>query len=392
MVEGGARQVGEEEMLEAFRFAHADIKKICALQEQIVAKPSASRSGEIVRRAIDPGLVAEVTAPLLRRDPIRPIRSGTRPEREAAVDAGDQGGPGRPGRDLSRQRSRHQDGLRHDREGGSPRPPSSTRAGAPTGAGMTDIRPITCEIGVLPRTHGSAVFTRGQTQALVVTTLGTGSDEQKIEELEGESWKSFLLHYNFPSYSRRRGAPHPRARPARDRPRQAGRARARAGVIPSEEHFPYTIRIVSDILESNGSSSMATVCGGSLALMDAGVPIKTPVAGIAMGLDQGRGQDRDPHRHPRRRGSPGRHGLQGRRHPQGHHRHPDGHQDQGARFRRPRAGRSSRPAQGRLHILGDDGQDDRPAARPSSRRTRRASPCSRSTRTRSATSSARAAR
>jgi polyribonucleotide nucleotidyltransferase len=138
-------------------------------------------------------------------------------------------------------------------------------------------------VGVLPRTHGSALFTRGQTQALVVTTLGTSMDEQRVEELEGQSWKSYMLHYNFPPFSV--GEVRPIRGPGR---REIGHGalaeRAIEPMIPTEEVFPYTIRIVSDILESNGSSSMATVCGGSLALMDAGVPIASPVAGIAMGL------------------------------------------------------------------------------------------------------------
>jgi polyribonucleotide nucleotidyltransferase len=151
------------------------------------------------------------------------------------------------------------------------------------GRGLTDIRDISIEIGILPRTHGSAIFTRGQTQALVVTTLGTKMDEQRIDDLLGESFKSYMLHYNFPSYSV--GEVRPIRGPGR---REIGHGalaeRALDPIIPAEEKFPYTIRIVSDILESNGSSSMATVCGGSLALMDAGVPIKAPVAGIAMGL------------------------------------------------------------------------------------------------------------
>ena len=147
-----------------------------------------------------------------------------------------------------------------------------------------DIRNITCAVSVLPRTHGSAVFTRGETQALAVTTFGTADDEQKIESLhEGETYKSFMLHYNFPPYSVGevsflRGTSR----------REIGHGnlaeRALTYILPSKEDFPYTIRIVSEILESNGSSSMATVCGGCLSLMDAGVPIKEPVAGIAMGL------------------------------------------------------------------------------------------------------------
>jgi len=151
------------------------------------------------------------------------------------------------------------------------------------GRSLTDIREITAEVGVLPRTHGSAVFTRGQTQALVVTTLGTSMDEQRLDNLEGESTKRFMLHYNFPPFSV--GEVKMLRGPGR---REVGHGflaeRSLAQMLPGADTFPYTIRVVSDILESNGSSSMATVCGATLALMDAGVPIVRPVAGIAMGL------------------------------------------------------------------------------------------------------------
>ena len=145
------------------------------------------------------------------------------------------------------------------------------------------IRAISCEVGLLPRTHGSALFQRGETQAIVTTTLGTASDEQKIDALIGESWKRFMLHYNFPPFST--GETKPMRGPGR---REVGHGalaeRAVARMIPGHEQFPYTIRVVSEILESNGSSSMASVCGATLSLMDCGVPIKRPVAGIAMGL------------------------------------------------------------------------------------------------------------
>jgi polyribonucleotide nucleotidyltransferase len=151
------------------------------------------------------------------------------------------------------------------------------------GRGLKDIRPITCEVEVLPRTHGSALFTRGETQALVVTTLGTTSDEQRVDALIGEHFKKFMLHYNFPPFSV--GEVKFLRGPGR---REIGHGnlaeRALVPVLPAEDGFPYTIRIVSEILESNGSTSMATVCGGSLSLMDAGVPVSAPVAGIAMGL------------------------------------------------------------------------------------------------------------
>ncbi len=151
------------------------------------------------------------------------------------------------------------------------------------GRDLTTVRPISCEVGVLPRTHGSGLFNRGQTQSLASVTLGTSSDEQTIDALQGKTYKSFMLHYSFPPFSV--GEIRPVRGPGR---REIGHGalaeRALRGVMPTKEQFPYTVRVVSEILESNGSSSMATVCGGTLALMDAGVPVKAPVAGIAMGL------------------------------------------------------------------------------------------------------------
>ena len=146
-----------------------------------------------------------------------------------------------------------------------------------------DIRPITCEIGALPRTHGSGLFTRGETQSLAVTTLGTASDEQMIEALEGESSKSFMLHYSFPPFSVGETAPM-RGPGRREIGHGALAEKSLSPVMPAKEEFPYTVRVVSEILESNGSSSMATVCASTLSLMDAGVPIKRPVAGVALGL------------------------------------------------------------------------------------------------------------
>jgi polyribonucleotide nucleotidyltransferase len=153
----------------------------------------------------------------------------------------------------------------------------------PDGRQFNEIRPISAEVSLLPRTHGSALFTRGETQSLVTATLGTADDEQRMDTLEGESFKRFMLHYNFPPFSV--GEVKPLRGPGR---REIGHGalaeRSLAPIMPTEEAFPYTVRVVSDIMESNGSSSMATVCGGVLALMDAGVPIKAPVAGVAMGL------------------------------------------------------------------------------------------------------------
>lgn len=151
------------------------------------------------------------------------------------------------------------------------------------GRNTTTVRPITIEVGLLPRAHGSALFTRGETQAICSTTLGTSRDEQKIEGLVEEEWKHFMLHYNFPPFCV--GEVRPLRSPGR---REIGHGnlaeRALKAMVPTKEEFPYTIRMVSDIMESNGSSSMATVCGGTMALMDAGVPLKAPVAGVAMGL------------------------------------------------------------------------------------------------------------
>merc|ERR1712147_395829 len=150
------------------------------------------------------------------------------------------------------------------------------------GRGLADVRQIKCEVGVLPRTHGSALFTRGETQALVVTTLGMSDDEQRVESLEGMQRSNFMLHYNFPPFSVGECGRIGTGR------REIGHGklawRAINSSLPLKENFPYTLRVVSEITESNGSSSMATVCGTSLSLMDAGVPIKEPVAGIAMGL------------------------------------------------------------------------------------------------------------
>ncbi|MCG8335661.1 MAG: polyribonucleotide nucleotidyltransferase, partial [Proteobacteria bacterium] len=153
------------------------------------------------------------------------------------------------------------------------------------GRSFTEVRPITCETGILPKAHGSALFTRGETQAMIVTTLGTKDDEQMVDDPSGLYYKHFYLHYNFPAYSvgevRRMGPPGRR---------EIGHGnlaeRSLTSVMPSRDSFPYTIRVVSEITESNGSSSMASVCGASLSMMDAGVPISTPVAGVAMGLVQ----------------------------------------------------------------------------------------------------------
>jgi polyribonucleotide nucleotidyltransferase len=283
MVEGGASQNPESELVEALRVAQDAIKDVCRLQQQLVEK-----AGKPKREVVAPTLPAEIVQKVESEYGNR-IREANiirdKLEREDALAAITE-------ETLAAFTETHPDNLKDVKkvigkiEKEHLRRRILEEAIRADGRGLDDVRPITCEVGLLPRTHGSAVFTRGQTQALVVTTLGTGSDEQKLDQLEGETWKSFLLHYNFPSYSV--GEVRFIRGPGR---REIGHGklaeRALESVIPSEEGFPYTIRLVSDVLESNGSSSMATVCGGSLALMDAGVPIQSHVAGIAMGLVEG---------------------------------------------------------------------------------------------------------
>ncbi len=280
MVEGGAQMAPEADLLEALFTAHAGLQPLIDLQEELRAR-AGKRKRSFTPPAVDAALekqVRELALPKLRAALATPGKH----ERYAALDAVKDevvqalGGPegerakevaglfGRVKKQVVRET------IIHDRK-------------RLDGRGLTDIRPITCEVEVLPRTHGSALFTRGETQALVVSTLGTSSDEQKIDALIGETYKKFMLHYNFPPFST--GEVKFLRSPGR---REIGHGalaeRALGPVLPREEDFPYTIRIVSEILESNGSSSMATVCGGSLSLMDAGVPVKAPVAGVAMGL------------------------------------------------------------------------------------------------------------
>ena len=280
MVEGGARMVPEALLLEALFAAHEALQPLIALQEslqRLVGKPKRS----VTAPAVDPALerqVREAALPSLRA-------ALAKPGKQERYDALDQArdevvarlGEGTPER--LKQVAAFFDHLKKD----VVREAIVQQKRRLDGRGLADVRPITCEVEVLPRTHGSALFTRGETQALVVATLGTSSDEQKIDALIGETYKKFMLHYNFPPFST--GEVKFLRSPGR---REIGHGalaeRALAPILPSEEEFPYTIRIVSEILESNGSSSMATVCGGSLALMDGGVPIKAPVAGVAMGL------------------------------------------------------------------------------------------------------------
>jgi len=281
MVEGGANELSEDQMLEALETAHREIKKIVALQQELVSKVGKSkRAVKVVE--IDRELEKEVAALALDRLKTS-IIIPDKMERQKTLDVL---------LDEIKQKLRKEDDPTRGRqiaaiffniEKDEVRRIILEKNVRADGRKPEQIRPISSLVGLLPRTHGSALFTRGETQALVVTTLGTSEDEQRIDSLEGEYFKTFMLHYNFPPFSV--GETKPLRGPGR---REVGHGalaeRALKAMVPSKLEFPYTIRIVSDILESNGSSSMATVCGGTLSLMDAGVPIKAPVAGIAMGL------------------------------------------------------------------------------------------------------------
>jgi polyribonucleotide nucleotidyltransferase len=280
MVEGGGREVSEADMVEALAFGHEHIKMICEKIDQLQSqcgKPKAA----FVPVEIDAALKARVTEMsearfaeynrIADKDERRSKKRQLEEEVQAAL------------AEEFPESDRQIGNIMHDVDAVTMRRMIIEEQKRIDGRGLDDIRDITCEVGVLPRTHGSALFTRGQTQALVTLTLGTKIDEQRIDDLEGESTKSYMLHYNFPSFSVGEVRPI-RGVGRREVGHGALAERALQPIIPVEGHFPYTIRLVSEILESNGSSSMASVCGGSLALMDGGVPIKEAVAGVAMGL------------------------------------------------------------------------------------------------------------
>jgi polyribonucleotide nucleotidyltransferase len=280
MVEAGANELPEATMLEAIELAHSEIKKIVAKIEELrslAGKPKRVVTQESIDAALSEQVRKLVAGPI--REAILIPNKSARQERLDQVLADTLAAlkSDEPNRD------RHVKIIFHGLEYTEVRNMILEKRVRADGRGPSDIRPITCEVGVLPRAHGSAVFTRGETQSLAVVTLGTTDDEQRIDALEGEYMRTFMLHYNFPPFSV--GEARPLRSPGR---REVGHGalaeRALKSIIPGKDKFPYTVRIVSEILESNGSSSMATVCGGTLALLDAGVPIKEPVAGIAMGL------------------------------------------------------------------------------------------------------------
>ena len=286
MVESGGREISEDQMLEALAFGHEQCKVLARIQQDLIGKAAKPRWAFDANAGADPTLQAKVQQVATPRvaEALAIHQKQARAEAMAAafeatwahlvsVDHV-------PDEPTAKAKAREyfekvekvevrrlivDKGIRVD------------------GRSVKEVRPIWSEVGYLPRAHGSALFTRGETQALVAATLGTKNDEQKLESFEGDSYRHFMLHYNFPSFStgevKRFGTPG-----RREVGHGALAHRAVEAVLPTKEAFPYTIRVVSEILESNGSSSMATVCGASMALMDAGVPLKAPVAGIAMGL------------------------------------------------------------------------------------------------------------
>jgi polyribonucleotide nucleotidyltransferase len=280
MVEGGSREISESDMIAALEFGHQQLKLLVGMIEELTRQTGKPKSA-VTPPEMDPNLakrVKELAAGRITAANKIHDKAG----REAEIGKIADEALAALAEEFPEQEEKIGKVLEELEQTDLRRAVVEEKRRA-DGRGPADIRPVSCQIGFLPRTHGSALFTRGQTQSLAAVTLGTKMDEQKIDALEGESYKSYMLHYNFPPFSV--GEVRPLRGPGR---REIGHGalaeRAIEPVIPAEGTFPYTIRIVSDILESNGSSSMATVCSGSLSLMDAGVPIKAPVAGIAMGL------------------------------------------------------------------------------------------------------------
>lgn len=282
MVEASSKEIPEEQMVNAIMFGHTFIREIVQLQRELLVKCGKEKQ-PIPPLKIDMTLTEEIKkkyySKILERNPT----------------------PGKDARKLALNEILNEIINKYctDKEGAPTKKVIKTifetietlvvrdqiikEGKRPDGRGLANIRPISCEVGILPRTHGSALFTRGETQAIVVTTLGTTMDEQRVDTIEDEYSKKFMLDYNFPPFCV--GEVKPLRGPGR---REIGHGalaeRALEAVLPLPSKFPYTIRVVSDIMESNGSSSMASVCGGTISMMDAGVPIHAPVAGIAMGL------------------------------------------------------------------------------------------------------------
>ena len=285
MVEGGAKIVPEEEVLEAILFAHKSMQPLIQFQQELARKVG-NKKMEFKPVEADAKLKKGIESFALSRLK-EAMHLSEKKERNEALDQLKEEAVEKAVETFSEEEKESKTGeaseLFDELKKQYARTYTLETKKRIDQRSYTDIRPIQIEVGLLPRTHGSAVFTRGETQAVVVVTLGTSEDEQRIDSIEGESTQRFILHYNFPPFSV--GEVGALRGPGR---REIGHGslaeRALEGVIPTDDKFPYTIRVVSEITESNGSSSMASVCGGTLSLMDAGVPIQAPVAGIAMGL------------------------------------------------------------------------------------------------------------
>jgi polyribonucleotide nucleotidyltransferase len=283
MVEGGSLEISEAEMLEALKVAQKGIRELIGIQKQLLNKSGAPAKIAWTKAEIDPVLQAKV-AEAAEGPMSQAINAADKAARATGVKAIKDQVAAAALLEFP-DRAREIGNELEEIEYRVMRKQVLEKGERVDGRDLNTIRPITIETGVLPRTHGSAVFTRGQTQALVSVTLGTSDDEQRIDSIDvaGETTKSFMLHYNFPPYSTGE-VKMIRGTSRREIGHGALAERALQPLLPNFEDFPYTLRVVSEILESNGSSSMATVCGGSLALMDAGVPMKAPCAGVAMGL------------------------------------------------------------------------------------------------------------
>lgn len=281
MVEAGAKEVTEKQMLDAIMFGHEEIKKIVAFQKKVKEQIGKPVNDKIAYNVVDPQVdtdVREFATPLI----VKALDEFDRQVRQANQDKANEE-IHEHFAEIYPEQTKMIDDVIYKITKETVRSKILNDGVRPDGRKLTEIRPIWCETGVLPRVHGTGVFTRGQTQVLTTLTLGTISDMQKLEGLDDEECKRYMHHYNMPGYAT--GEAKPLKSPGR---REIGHGalaeRALEPVIPSEEEFPYAIRLVSEVLSSNGSSSMASTCGSTLALMDAGVPIKAPVAGIAMGL------------------------------------------------------------------------------------------------------------
>lgn len=286
MVEAGCKEVSEEDMLEALMFGHEAIKELCAIQEDIISEIGVDKI-EVELATLDDNIVKEVSDDITS-DMLEAIQIEDKIEKYARIDEVKELA-------ITHYTENHSDSetleeelkqvkkIADSIEANEVRRLITEEKVRPDGRGMTEIRPLSGSVDLLPRTHGSALFTRGQTQALAITTLGAMGEHQILDGLGLENEKRFMLHYNFPAFSvgetGRYGSPG-----RREIGHGALAERALLQVMPSEEEFPYTVRVVSEVLESNGSSSQASICAGCMSLMSAGVPIKKMVAGIAMGL------------------------------------------------------------------------------------------------------------